>query len=408
MAVDTDIVVSGGGLIGTALALAAAHSGLSVALIDPSQPDVRMSDEFDGRSYALSLSSQRLLAAIGLWQGLAEKAQPILDITVSDGRPETGPSPLFLHFDHAEIEEGPMGFMIEDRYLRRVLLSALETTEGISSLFGQTAAGHTATAGAVEVTTDQGTVLRAGLLVAADGVRSPTARRSGLTHLSWRYGQTSLVCALAHEADNSGHAYQYFLPSGPLAILPLPDNRCSVVWTESTDTATKIQDMSDANYLDVLRPRFGDFLGDISLSGARFSYPLGLSLARSFVTDRLALVGDAAHRIHPIAGQGLNAGFKDIAALVEVVALAARRGDDIGRSDVLERYQRWRRFDVVALAAATDGFNRLFSNDIGVVRLARDLGLATVGALPGLRRGIIREAAGLTGDLPLLLQGRQI
>ena len=198
------------------------------------------------------------------------------------------------------------------------------------------------------------------------------------------------------------------MPAGPLAILPLPGNQCSIVWTETETEAARIQSLDDTGYLEVLRPRFGDFLGEITLAGARFSYPLSLSLANDFVAERIALVGDAAHRIHPIAGQGLNAGLKDVAALAEVLALARRRGEDIGQIDVLQRYQQWRRFDVTAMALAMDGFNRLFSNDNTLLRLGRDIGLGLVNALPGLRRSLIREAAGLTGELPKLLQGRAI
>ena len=212
----------------------------------------------------------------------------------------------------------------------------------------------------------------------------------------------------AHERPHHGVAHQFFMPAGPLAILPLPGNRCSIVWTEETKNAARIQSLSDDGYLEELRPRFGDFLGEISLAGTRFSYPLNLTLADRFCADRVALVGDAAHGVHPLAGQGLNAGLKDIAALTEILTLAMRRGEDFGRIDVLERYQQWRRFDVITLAAVTDTFNKLFSNDNALLRIGRDLGMGFVNALPGVRRSLIREAAGLTGDLPQLLQGRPI
>jgi 2-octaprenyl-6-methoxyphenol hydroxylase len=226
--------------------------------------------------------------------------------------------------------------------------------------------------------------------------------------MGWQYGQTALVCAIQHEHAHKGTAHQFFMPSGPLAILPLTGNRASIVWTEKTERAAEIQGLSDEAYLEVLRPRFGDFLGEISLVGERFSYPLGLSLAQDFIGPRVALVGDAAHSVHPIAGQGLNAGLKDVAALAEVLADASRRGEDIGRADVLTRYRQWRRFDTATLAFATDSFNRLFSNDNGILRTIRDLGLGAANALPGLRRGLIREAAGLTGDLPRLAKGQPL
>ncbi|MEO0989994.1 MAG: FAD-dependent monooxygenase [Pseudomonadota bacterium] len=403
-----DLCIVGGGLNGSALALACAQAGMRTALVDALPANVPRQDGFDGRSYALAMSSVRLLQALGLWTAVAEAAQPILDIMVSDGRPVGGPSALFLHFDHAEIEEGPMGHMVEDRHLRRALLQALDEAPEIHQVPGHRVETHSADAGGVEVVLDDGARLRARVLAAADGATSPTAARAGIRYMRWGYDQTALVCALTHEKPHNGTAHQLFLPSGPLAILPLTGNRSSIVWTETTREAARIQGLDDAGYLDVLSPRFGTFLGAISLAGARFTYPLSLSLAHNFVAPRVALIGDAAHRVHPIAGQGLNAGLKDVAALAEVLATAARRGEDIGRDDVLERYQRWRRFDTATLALATDSFNRLFSTDNALIRLGRDIGLGLVGASSGLRRSFIREAAGLTGDVPQLLQGRAL
>ncbi len=405
---ETDIVIAGGGLIGTALAIALASGGLRVLLVDPVAIETRADPEFDGRSYALALSSQRLLSALGLWAPLAGNAQPILDIRISDGRLETGPSPFVLEFDHAEIEEGPMGYLVEDRHLRRVLLDAVEASDRIEALTGPRVTAHVPGAAAIGVTLDDGSAVDATLLVGCDGRRSPTAERSGIRRQGWRYGQTSLVCAVEHEHPHEGTAHQYFLPSGPLAILPLKGNRSSIVWTERDAEARRIQQLDDGSYLAALRPRFGGFLGEISLAGARFTYPLELSITDRLVASRVALVGDAAHAVHPIAGQGLNAGLKDVAALAETLIDARRRGEDIGADDVLEKYQRWRRFDIAALALATDGFNRLFSNDNPVLRGIRDLGLSVVNQMPGLRRTFIREAAGLTGDLPRLSRGRPL
>lgn len=399
-----DVLIAGGGLNGAALALALARAGLSVTLADPVPRDVRGDQGFDGRGYALALSSQRLLSAIGIWKGLAEATQPILEIKVSDGRAGEGPSPFVLEFDHAEIEEGPMGHMIEDRVLRPALLRAMDETPGITQITAAVADHITGPAG-VKATLTNGSHIEARLLVGADGKTSPTVQRAGIRRTGWAYGQTALVCAIEHAQPHRGCAHQFFMPPGPLAILPLPGNRSSIVWTEATGRAEEINALPDTGYLDVLRPRFGDFLGEIGLAGARFTYPLSLSIAESFAGDRLALIGDAAHAVHPIAGQGLNAGLKDVAALAEVLVEARRRGEDIGRSDVLARYEQWRRFDVNALALATDTFNRLFSNDNAVLRAGRDLGLGLVGRMPGLRRAFIREAAGLTGDLPRLSRG---
>jgi 2-octaprenyl-6-methoxyphenol hydroxylase len=408
MVFDCDILIVGGGLNGPALALALASAGLKTAIVD-SQPRERLeSTEFDGRSYAIALTSARLLDGIEIWEGLSEHAQPMLDIKVTDGRAGDGPSPFFMHFDHAEIEEGPMGYMVEDRHLRAHLLSALDAQDHISQHYGDTVTNQSADATGVTATLASGEKLRCKLLVGCDGRQSGTAQRAGISRTGWDYGQTALVCAVAHERPHDGVAHQFFMPPGPLAILPLTGNRSSIVWSETAAHAAEINALPEDEYLAVLRPRFGSFLGDIKLAGQRFSYPLCLSLANALVADRVALVGDAAHGVHPIAGQGLNAGVRDVAALAEVLTDAARRGEDIGRPAVLARYQEWRRFDNTTLALATDTFNKLFSNDNPALRLVRDLGMEALNRMPAARRSIIREAAGLTGDLPRLLRGQSL
>ncbi len=400
----TDMIIVGGGLNGPALALCAAHAGLAVSIIDTLPRPTRDTPDFDGRSYALALSSVRLLRAVGVWDGLASQAQPMLEIKVTDGRAGEGPAPWMMHFDHAEIEEGPMGYMVEDRHLRPALLAAMDASDLITQIDGDSVTGQQINASGVSVTLASGVTTYGALLVGCDGRRSGTAQRAGITRTEWGYDQTAIVCALDHDLPHAGIAHQFFMPAGPLAILPLTGNRCSIVWSEQTQRAAEIMALDDTGFLDALRPAFGSFLGDIRLTGARFSYPLGLTLANAFVGDRLALVGDAAHGMHPIAGQGLNAGFRDVAALTQVLAQARARGEDIGGAQVLDRYQEWRRFDTATLALATDTFNRLFSNDNPILRAARDLGMAAVNAAPALRRGFIREAAGLTGDLPDLMK----
>jgi 2-octaprenyl-6-methoxyphenol hydroxylase len=407
MAQDADILIVGGGLNGPCLAIALAKSGFSSIVVDALPEETRTQAEFDGRSYALALASVRMLDALGLWEDLVDHAQPMLEIKASDGRAGEGAAPQFLHFDHSEIEEGPMGHMLEDRYLRRALLDEMAAEPQISHMAGRTVIAQN-TDGAAEVTLDDGTTLTGCLLVGADGRRSGTAKRAGIKRTGWDYGQTALVCAIAHERPHNGIAHQFFMPSGPLAILPLPGNRCSIVWSERSDRASEIAAMDDTEYLDALRPAFGDFLGEIELVGARHSYPLSLSVAMAFVAPRLALVGDAAHGVHPIAGQGLNLGLRDVAALAQVLTEAARRGEDIAAPDVLARYQTWRRLDTATMAVATDAFNRLFSNDNPLLRAARDIGMGLVQATPPLRRRFIRQAAGLTGDLPRLLQGHRL
>lgn len=401
---DSDIVIVGGGLNGPALALALAQSGFTVTVIDALSETVRKNAAFDGRAYALALSSMRLLRAIGIWDRVAEHTQPMLEIKVSDGRAGEGPSPFFMHFDHAEIEEGPMGYMLEDRYLRRAFLEAMKAEPRIAQLRDTVTAQQVDAQGAT-VTLASGKTLSARLLVGSDGRASGTAQRAGIRRTGWGYGQTALVAAIEHDLPHHGTAHQFFMPPGPLAILPLPGNVSSIVWSETDETAARFSALSDEDFMQVLRPRFGDFLGEIRLKGKRFSYPLTLTLANSFVAERLALIGDAAHGMHPIAGQGLNAGLRDVAALAQVLDEARHRGEDIAAPDVLARYQQWRRFDTATLAMVTDMTNKLFSNDNPLLRLGRDLGMGALNAIPKLRRGFIREAAGLTGDLPDLMKG---
>lgn len=409
MTLDTDILIAGGGLNGPALALALAQGGFRVTVVDARPALTRAEAGFDGRAYALAIASVRLLTAIGVWPGVADKAQPMLEIKASDGRAGEGAAPFFLHFDATEIEEGPMGHMLEDRHLYAAFLQAMDATTGITLLSDESVVAQEVGPSGITVTLASGKALTAGLLVGCDGRGSGTATRAGIKRVGWGYGQTALVTAIRHERDHQGIAQQFFMPSGPLAILPLKGGyHSSIVWSETEANAAAIQALPDAEYLAALRPRFGDFLGMIELAGDRFTYPLSLSLAERFIAQRVALVGDAAHGVHPIAGQGLNLGLRDVAALAEVLILARRRGEEPGSPAALEEYQRWRRFDATALALGMDTVNRVFSSDNPLLRLGRDLGMGVVNALPSLRLGFIRQAAGLTGELPKLLTGRPI
>jgi len=404
MHMKSDLIIVGGGLNGPALALAAANAGFSVTIIDALPAAVRSLRDFDGRSYALALTSKRLLHGIGVWDSVANHAQPMLEIKVTDGREGEGAAPWMMHFDHAEIEEGPMGFLVEDRHLRAAFLAAMDRSTLITQINSARVVAQTVTNGEVCVTLENGNVVTGKLLVGSDGRSSGTAQRAGIKRIGWGYDQTAVVCAVTHDKPHGGIAHQFFMPNGPLAILPLTGNRSSIVWSEKTSRAAHLMTLDDQAFLDALRPAFGSFLGQISLTGTRFTYPLGLTLAQRFIADRVALIGDAAHGVHPIAGQGLNAGLRDVAALAQVLSEARARGEDIGATQPLLRYQEWRRFDTTTLALATDTFNRLFSNDNALLRMARDLGMAAINATPALRRGFIREAAGLTGDLPELMR----
>ncbi|WP_089948050.1 UbiH/UbiF/VisC/COQ6 family ubiquinone biosynthesis hydroxylase [Litoreibacter albidus] len=408
MEYDSEIAIVGGGLNGCALAIALSSGGLSVTLVDSLAVDTAKSDSFDGRSYALALASKRLLEAVGLWADIAADAQPMLEIKVTDGRAGEGPSPFWMHFDHAEIEEGPMGYMVEDRHLRRAFLAKIASDTRIKHVTPDTVVAQSVDHTGARISLASGKTIRARLLVGCDGRRSGVAERAGITRSFKDYGQTALVAAIGHALPHNGIAHQFFMPAGPLAILPLTGSRSSIVWAETHARAAELSALDDDDFINALRPAFGDFLGDIHVAGARFSYPMNLTLASRLVDQRLVLVGDAAHGVHPIAGQGLNLGLRDIGALAEVLVEARRRGEDIGTDAVLARYAEWRRFDTATLAMATNSFNGLFSNDNPILRAGRDIGMGLVNAFPALRRNFIREAAGLTGDLPRLLQGRAL
>ena len=405
---EHDVIIAGGGLNGPALALALAQAGLRVAVVDPRPGRVRTAEGFDGRAYALALASQRLLAALGVWGAVAPQAQPIRGIRTSDGVPPPGAVPFFLGFDQGELDEGPMGFLLEDRHLHAGFLQAMAEEPRIDFRPGAAVVAQ-ATAGAAAVATlDDGSVLRGRVLVGCDGRGSGVAARAGIRRTGWGYDQTALVGAIRPERPHEGFAHQIFLPEGPLAILPLTEGRASIVWSERARAAEVIAALPDEDYRVLLESRIGHVTGAIALEGPRFRYPLTLTLAERYVAPRLALVGDAAHGVHPIAGQGLNLGLRDVAALAQVLAEARRRGEDIGAADVLARYERWRRFDSTVLALGMDAVNRLFSNDNPVLKAVRALGMRAVAAAPGPRRAFIREAAGLAGEVPRLLTGQRL
>ena len=410
-----DIVIAGAGLTGAAFALAAAQAGLRVVMVDPQPFDAQMAPTFDGRSTAIAFSTFRMLDALGVGEALRPHACRMDHILVTDGRrpgaASRAASPAFLRFDAEEIggRTGgePLGYMVENRRIRVALAEAV-TRAGIAVRAPASVAAVTTDAGKATVTLADGSVLTAPLVVGAEGRGSTVRRAAGIETVGWGYGQSGVVATVRLGRDHGNVAHEHFLPSGPFAILPLTDQRASLVWTETTRRGEALRDASDAAFHAHLMRRFGEFLDGATVEGPRFVYPLSLSLAEKLVAPRIALIGDAAHGVHPVAGQGLNMGLKDAAALAEVLAEAARLGEDIGSETVLERYARWRRFDNAALAAGFDAFVRLFSNDIAPIRLARDLGMAAVNRIGPLRRAFMQEAGGATGDLPRLLRGEAV
>ncbi len=404
-----DVVIVGGGLTGPSLALALADPGLSVALVDARPERDRAADDFDGRAYSLAIASKLLLSAVGVWDAVGDLAEPILRVEAGDGTGYGPEPPYFLAFDSADLEEGPMGFMLEDRFLYAALAARMRAHPRVRVITGQSVVAQCVDGPRATVTLDDGRTLAGRLLVGCDGRGSATATRAGIARSGWAYGQTALVCAVEHAIPHQGVARQLFLAGGPLAMLPLKGgHRSSIVWSEEEGLAKTIAGLPDDAYLAIVQDRLQGHLGQATLAGVRFTYPLSLSLASRFIVKRVALVGDAAHGVHPIAGQGLNLGLRDVGALAEVLVEATRRGEDIGAVDVLSRYERWRRSDATLLALGMDAVNRLFSNQNPLLHTARTFGLRAVGSLPGLRRAFQREAAGLAGDVPRLLSGRPL
>ncbi|HJN04366.1 MAG TPA: UbiH/UbiF/VisC/COQ6 family ubiquinone biosynthesis hydroxylase [Alphaproteobacteria bacterium] len=397
---SADVAVIGGGLVGMAFAAAVARAGLRTVVIERGDPAEFVAAPYDGRASAIAFASQRLLDAAGLWHAMAAHAEPIVEIRVSDGA-----SPLFLHYDHADLGEGALGYMVENRHTREALYARARRLPDLLLLTGATVETVDPGEGQASVRLADGRRIDAALLVGADGVRSRTREGAGIKTYGWTYHQTGIVCTVHHQRPHNGVAHEHFLPAGPFAILPLKGNRSSLVWTEREDLAPGMMALDDDAFLAEVAARFGDFLGTLKLEGPRWSYPLGLQHAERYTAPRLALIGDAAHGIHPIAGQGLNLGLRDVAALAEVLVDARRLGLDIGGAQVLSRYERWRRVDTMLMLSVTDALNRLFSNDIAPVQLARDLGLAAVNKLPSLKRFFMAHARGTVGSLPRLLRG---
>lgn len=397
-----EVAIVGGGMVGLSLALGLAGAGVPVALVERAKLSDMAAASFDGRGSAVAAGSQRILDGLGLWSGVAGEAEPILEIRVADGA-----SPLFLHYDHREIGDGPLGWIVENAVTRRAFAAVAETsdlavydgTELAQCDFGEDAA-------ILDLT--DGRRINARLVVAADGRDSPLRDAAGIDASRWQYPQTGIVCAVHHEVPHRGIAQEHFLPAGPFAILPMTRNRSSIVWTERNDLAPGLLALDDDAFANELGARFGNFLGKIDVGPTRWSYPLSVVHSKRYIAPRLALAGDAAHAIHPIAGQGFNIGLRDVAALAEVVIDTLRLGLDPGSLTALERYERWRKPDNMMMIGVTDILNRLFSNDIPPIRVARDIGLAAVDRATPLKKIFMRHAMGLVGDLPRLTRGEPL
>ena len=406
MSAQQGIVIGGGAFAGLALALALRQGlGADVPVI-VADPALAVRPSHDPRATAIVAACRRLFDAIGVWDQIAPTAQPILDMVVTDSKLEDATRPVFLTFA-GNVEPGePFAHMVENRYLIDALVEHA-VSEGID-LRSLPVTEFTSGGGGVDVTLADGSRVGASLLIAADGARSKLRERAGIPTHGWEYDQSGVVVTVGHEREHHGRAEEHFLPSGPFAILPLTGNRSSLVWTEKRSEASRIVALDDEQFHGELEQRFGLRLGEVRALDKPRAFPLGYFVARSFIGNRLALIGDAAHVIHPIAGQGLNLGLKDVAALAEVIVDAARLGIDLGQADVLDRYQRWRRFDTMAMGLATNSLNLLFSNESALLRTVRDIGLGLVDRAPPLKNMFIRQAAGLAGEVPRLLKGEAL
>jgi len=406
MASERSIVIGGGAFAGLALALAL-RQGLGEAIpIIVADPALATRPSRDPRATAIVAACRRLFEAIGAWGDVADRTQPILDMVITDSKLEDVTRPVFLTFG-GDVEPGePFAHMVENRDLIDALVRRAEASS--IDLRATAVTSFDARPDGISVTLGDGSVIEAGLLVGADGARSKLREHAGIVTHGWDYNQSGIVVTVSHERDHQGRAEEHFMPAGPFASLPLTGKRSSLVWTETRAEAARIVALQPDEFHRELELRFGLHLGEVKALDQPRAFPLSYFVARSFIGERLALIGDAAHVIHPIAGQGLNMGLKDVAALAEVVVDAARLGIDFGQSDVLQRYQRWRRFDTMAMGVATNSLNFLFSNKSTLLRTVRDIGLGLVDRAPPLKNMFIRQAAGLSGEVPRLLRGEAL
>lgn len=416
-----DIVISGASFAGLALARAlvsAFGDEIRIAIVDL-KPRTRTAGpaKEDARAFALSAGARRMLDTLGVWDALAPASQPVTEIQITDSSLDAGVRPVLLKYDNRLAPSGtdadnaaaePASHIVPAPALERALWEAVASARALTVLAPAAIARFADTGAGLTIALDDGREIGASLLVGAEGRRSPSRERAKIKSVSWTHDQTAIVTTIAHERPHEGRAIQHFLPAGPFAILPLPGNRSCLTWTEDAAEARRILARDDAGFLEEIETRVAGRLGALELAGPRQSWPLATHLTRAYVAARFALVGDAAHGVHPIAGQGVNLAFRDVAALAEIVADSLRLGLDPGSLEALGRYERWRRFDSAMSAAAFDGLNRLFSNDGTLIRAARDFGLGLVDRMPDMKRHLVAEAAGLTGDLPRLFKSEAL
>jgi len=402
----SDVIILGGGLVGLALAAALDASGLTATIVDPADPDTRVDAAFDGRTSAVSSSSRRMFDAIGVTPHFPEPGGPIRRIRTSDGL-----APGSLTFDAGEDDEA-LGWMHENRHLRAALRARAEVGNGITLRYRERPASIDRSEHGVTVTLKSGDVLRAGLLVVAEGRNSPTREAAGIRIAHWKYDHRAIVSILGHALPHDRVAYEIFYPGGPFALLPMTDDdhghRSAIVWSLGEADAAGFLALSDEDFAAEAHAAMGGFLGDIAMLAPRSSYPLGFHHAARITDRRLALVGDAAHAVHPIAGQGLNLGFRDAAALAQVLVEGMRLGLDPGDRQLLDRYQRWRSLDTLMVAMSTDGLNRLYGIPGKTASAVRRFGMGLVDRIGPLKARLMSEARGTSGDLPLLLRGLPI
>ncbi len=449
---SAELIIVGGGLVGLSLAIACAEGGIDTLVVEAESPETLTNANYDGRTCAIAHGSQQVLQAIGAWEAMAPHAQPIVDIRVTDGGWHMkGESRAYVHYSNKDLPRGearvagsaaaeaelrslpddqepimacepeqpaaPFGYIVENRITRIALLARAKECAKLRHIAPHLVTALDLDAGNARVTLDDGRVLSGQLVVAADGKQSALRRMAGINARNSDYSQTAIVCSVSHTRPHRGVAHEHFLPAGPFAMLPMTDerladggirHRSSIVWSEDPRLVPMLLKLEDAEFGKEIERRFGLSLGNILPLGPRFSYPLTMLLADAYARDRFALVGDAAHGIHPIAGQGFNLGVRDAAALAEILVEGKRAGLDIGRMQVLERYVRWRRFDNLMLSSFMDGLTRLFSNDVAPVRLARDAGFFLFNRIMPLKRLAMRHAMGVVGKLPKLVQGKPL